>query len=440
MTSSIGRDHARYSGSPSPSDSSPIVVERWVTEQPLFVLAALVATALWVVIVFTVVPLVYAVFLGLFFGLMRLGFMAHIRGSAVRLGPNQFPELHETVARLARRMGIDDVPAAYLMQAGGSLNAFATRFFGANIIVLYSDLLEACGDNTAARDMIIAHELGHIKAGHVRWHLFLMPAAIVPFLLTALSRAREYTCDRYGVAGAGSVDGAGLGLAILAAGAKHGPLVNRAELVRQRGDVESSGLMTVGAWLGTHPPLSNRLAAIDPSLGASAPMSRKGAVRAGLVAIVVPIVLLSAGISIATSKFVQQIRSIGDSTRVAQSRAATARRTEEPAYTPPADAPERARADILRIAKFIDANRRDHGLPWNTTDLYHRLAAGETWEPVDPFDDTHYAYQARGEDFIVYSSGPDGESWTADDIRYDSRVGGIVPAMSSRSTSPPRSR
>src|SRR3954463_9178719 len=239
MTSSIGRDHPRYSSSPSPSDSTPIVVERWPSEQPLFILAALVAAGLWGVIILTVIPLIYAIFLGLFFGLMRLGFIAYIRGSAGRLGPNQFPELHATVERLARRMELDDVPAAYLMQAGGSLNAFATRFFGANIIVLYSDLLEACGDNTAARDMIIAHELGHIKAGHVRSHLFLMPAAIVPFLLTALSRAREYTCDRYGLAGAESVDGAGLGLAILAAGAKHGPLVNRAELVRQRGDVES---------------------------------------------------------------------------------------------------------------------------------------------------------------------------------------------------------
>jgi hypothetical protein len=45
------------------------------------------------------------------------------------------------------------------------------------MIVLYSDSLEACGDDTAARDVIIAQELGHISAGHVRSHWFLMPAA-----------------------------------------------------------------------------------------------------------------------------------------------------------------------------------------------------------------------------------------------------------------------
>src|SRR5205085_8706928 len=150
MTSSIGREHAHYSG--SAPDISPIVVQPWPSEQPLFALAGLVAVGLWVLIVFTVIPLVYAVFLGLFFGLMRLGFIAHVRGSAVRLGPEQFPELHGTVERLVGRMGMAKVPETYLMQAGGSLNAFATRFFGADIIVLFSDLLEACGDNTAARD------------------------------------------------------------------------------------------------------------------------------------------------------------------------------------------------------------------------------------------------------------------------------------------------
>ena len=429
MTSSIGHDHARYSA--TTQDNSPIVVEPWPSEQPLFALSALIATGLWVIIVFTVIPLIYAVLLGLFFGLLRVGFIAHVRGSAVRLGPNQFPELYGTVERLARRMEMEEVPAAYMMQAGGNLNAFATRFFGANMIVLYSDLLEACGDNTAARDMIIAHELGHIKSGHVRWHLFLLPASFVPFLLTALSRAREYTCDRYGVAGAGSIEGAGLGLAILAAGAKHGPLVNRAELVRQRGDVESSGLMTLGAWLGTHPPLSKRLAAIDPSLGGSKPASRQGALRAGIVAIALPLILFFTGLSIVTSKFVKQFQAIADSARTAQAggraNSSATRREEEPAYTPPPDAAQRAHADILRIAQFIESNRRKSGLPWNGVDLYRRLAEADSgWHPVDPFDGARYAYQARGDDFIIYSSGPDGESWTSDDIRYDSRVHGIV--------------
>jgi Zn-dependent protease with chaperone function len=203
---------------------------------------------------------------------MHLGFVSHVRGNAVRLGPDQFPELHERVTLLAQRMGLERVPEAYLMQAGGSLNAFATRFLRSNMIVLFSDLLEQCGDNEAARDMIIAHELGHIRAGHLRWRWLIAPSLIVPFLGMALSRAREYTCDRIGAAGAGDRDGALLGLTILAAGGRYAPLVNREAFVAQRAAF-ATGWMTIGEWLSSHPPLAKRMVAIDPSLGVGRPAS-----------------------------------------------------------------------------------------------------------------------------------------------------------------------
>jgi Zn-dependent protease with chaperone function len=425
MTSSIRHEPARYT---APDDSSPITVARWPSEEPLFALAALISAGLWLLLTISVIGLVYAGFFAIFFAMLHLAFITHVRGSAVRLGPDQFPELHGVVERLARRMGMTEVPATYLMQAGGTLNAFATRFLRSHIIVLYSDLLEACGENTAARDMIIAHELGHIKSGHLRWHWFLLPAGIVPFLLTALSRAREYTCDRYGLAGAGSAEGAGLGLAILAAGAKHGPSVNRQELVRQRADVERSGLMTIGEWLGTHPPLSKRLAAIDPSLGAGVRVSRQGAVRAGLSVIAIPLAILAIGVSVLTSKFVRQIRTVMDSAQVASRGGSNVGPgAASPIYKPPADAAERARKEVLDVAQFIEADRRNRPLPWNASELYQRLAESRPdWVPLDPYDGTQLGYQARGSDFVVFSSGADGEPWTDDDIRYDSRVHAIV--------------
>src|SRR5262249_50813733 len=153
-------------------------------------------------------------------------------------------------------------------QHDGALNAFAMRFLRAHMIVLFSDLLEACGENTAARDMIIGHELGHIRAGHLRGRWLLMPASFVPFLGSALSRAREYTCDRYGSAAAGDPDGALLGLTILSAGGRYGPLVTRAALVEQRRDL-ASAWMHLGEWLGSHPPLSRRLCALAPELAAA---------------------------------------------------------------------------------------------------------------------------------------------------------------------------
>jgi Zn-dependent protease with chaperone function len=231
--------------SPLRQSQATITIEPWPGERPLFLLALLVSLALWLLATITVIGLVYGAIFGLFFFVMHLAFVAYVRGNAVRLGPDQFPEIHSTVVRLAGRIGLDPVPEAYLMQAGGSLNAFATRFLRTHMVVLFSDLLEACGDNTAARDMIIAHELGHVHRGHLKWHWVLLPAHLIPFLAQALSRAREYTCDRYGLAGAGSTEGALLGLAILSAGGTHGPLVNRRVFVAQRGAL-NTGWMTIG--------------------------------------------------------------------------------------------------------------------------------------------------------------------------------------------------
>jgi beta-lactamase regulating signal transducer with metallopeptidase domain len=127
--------------------------------------------------------------------------------------------------------------------------------------------------------MIVAHELGHIKEGHLKHLWFLLPGLFVPFLGSALSRAREYTCDRYGMAGAGQKEGAMRGLTILAAGAKRGPQVNVTALARQVEDLDS-GWLTLGTWLATHPPLSARLIALEEALKPAGYTGSRGMVRA----------------------------------------------------------------------------------------------------------------------------------------------------------------
>jgi Zn-dependent protease with chaperone function len=135
---------------------------------------------------------------------------------------------------LSRQIGIRKVPETYVIQAGGSLNALATRYFRSDFIVLFADLLDACGDNTEARDFIIAHELGHLQAGHLRKRWLLLPGLFTPLLGSAWSRACEYTADRYGASVGRDREAALEGLCILAAGAKQGPKVNRRALVSQR--------------------------------------------------------------------------------------------------------------------------------------------------------------------------------------------------------------
>ena len=290
-----------------PRSSGTVHVERWPSELPLQALCILASLVIYTALIISVVGIFYLVSFALLFFLMNAVLVAHVRGSAVRLGPQQFPELHRRVEEIARRVGLEKVPDAYLMQAGGALNAFATRFLGLNVIVLYTELLAACGDNEAARDTIIAHELGHIKAGHLRLRWLIIPGTAVPLLGSALSQAREYTCDRYGLAGSGDKAGALLGLTVLAAGGKHAPLVNQQALARQREDL-NTGWLTIGGWLASHPPLSKRLAALEPALLTGVPTSWTGRLRAIAIVGTVGLVVVGGGVYMALKvpKFMEE--------------------------------------------------------------------------------------------------------------------------------------
>ena len=83
---------------------------------------------------------------------------------------------------------------------------------------------------------------------------------------------------------AGDRLGALRGLAILSAGARHGPKVDLKEFVKQRESL-NTGLMTIGKWMGTHPTLSERMLALDDTLNAEAKPHRRGPIMA-LVTIV----------------------------------------------------------------------------------------------------------------------------------------------------------
>lgn len=267
-------------------------IDPWPSEWILSLFVWLASGFLWVFLAVSVVGFVYVIIFALFFFVSHLYMVSHIRGSAVRIGPEQFPEIHARIEALCTQFGFKTIPEAYIQQAGGVLNAFAMRFLRSNMIILYSELLEACGTDTGARDMIIAHELGHIRAGHLKWHWLKAPGLMVPFLGSAYSRAREYTCDRYGLAGAGTKEGALKGLTLLAAGGKYGALVNVKVFAEQKA-LLNTGLMTIGEWFSSHPPLAKRVIALDADLKATAPSQTRGVVTAVLI-FAIPYVLFAA--------------------------------------------------------------------------------------------------------------------------------------------------
>jgi Zn-dependent protease with chaperone function len=394
---------------------APVRVERWPTEIPLLIMVVIAAAGLWVLLAISLIGFFYAFLIGAFLFVSHLSFIAHLRGSAVRLGPDQFPDLYRRVSELAARAGIDRVPEAYVMQAGGTLNALATKFLRSKMLVLYSDLLEACGDNLAARDMIIGHELGHIKAGHLRMHWFLLPGFMVPFLGMAYSRAREFTCDRYGAALCGDPRGALVGISILAAGGSHGHRVNLEALARQREQL-NTGWMTIGKWLGTHPPLSERITALSPSLVQGSAASIRGPILALVILLMVfALPMIGSGLF---------MRSVLPEFQKALLKAQAA---GQPDLDSPIDvtaAKEQVADDLALLAEVANAHRESTGhVPADeaTLILAWEESHGDRAIPIDPFDGNRYGYRVEENNFILWSSGPDGQSATEDDIWLDSR-------------------
>ena len=398
-----------------PLTADAIKVEPWPSERPLTIAAFLIAGAFWLVLAFTIIGLFYALLLVGILSLSHVLMIAHIRGNSVRLGPNQFPELHQAVEQLARRVGLPRAPEAYLMQAGGVLNAFATKYFRGNFIVLYSDLLDACGANTGARDMIIAHELGHVRSGHLNWLWFLFPAYLFPWPGRALSRAREYTCDRYGLAGAGGKDGALTGLTILAAGGRHGPLVNRAALVDQADSLGGLGMRWAQMYM-SHPPLVRRIAALDPSI-AKKPVPIPGATYA--IATVGAAALVALGVLAVGKNMVDLVKALGATPQTESALDPT------PAPRPVADtnmASAKVNIDFMALRAFITAEvTAGRTLPADAQELYQRYEASNGGDgPTDPFDGARYGYVRVGEGYKLVSSGPDGLPDTDDDLIFQS--------------------
>ena len=112
------------------------------------------------------------------------------------------------------------MPDAYVVLGNGVINAAASGHGFRRFVFINSDLLEVGG---AAREpdalrFVIAHEVGHIAAGHTSYWRILgtIAAQWIPVVGSTLSRAQEYTADNFGHALV--PQGARLAMATLAGG------------------------------------------------------------------------------------------------------------------------------------------------------------------------------------------------------------------------------
>ncbi|WP_214818257.1 M48 family metallopeptidase [Exiguobacterium sp. s59] len=193
--------------------------------------------------------------------------IGYIRTNGVKVTARQFTELHDMVQRVGADMGIRLLPDVYILQAGGVLNAFATRFFQKNMVILYSDVVELTRTGqTKEVEFVIAHELAHIRRNHVQKQWVVLLGSIIPFLGSAYSRACEYTCDRMAAHYIQDFGTAKRALTVLAIGGPLAKEVNEFDYLYEASR-ENGFIAKYSELLSTHPTLPKRIASIATSAG-----------------------------------------------------------------------------------------------------------------------------------------------------------------------------
>lgn len=228
-------------------------------ERKYFLLALIASLLTYLFLIISITGIIFLVF---FLGITLFAhglMLAYIRTNGVKLSSTQFPAIYNKTLILAEQMGMTSFPDIYVLQSGGALNAFATKFFGRNMVVLYSEVFELI--KQGAEDelaFIIAHELAHIKRRHLTKQMLILPALWIPLLGEAYSRSCEYTCDRIGAFYTGNLQASKNSLVILAVGRGLYKDVQQQEFIEQIA-TENGFFIWLSQKTSTHPPLPKRI-------------------------------------------------------------------------------------------------------------------------------------------------------------------------------------
>jgi Zn-dependent protease with chaperone function len=227
-------------------------------EDTYFVFVLIISILFWLAIAATIVGLFYAVLIGFFLWLGNGLLVALLRAEAVRVDERQLPQLHQAFLQVCRQLGVATPPKLYVLQAGGALNAFATRFSGRDFVVVFSDFLEALGPDSNEMKFVLGHEIGHIKSRHILKQIFLGPGLFAPLIGPAYRRAWETSCDRFGAFAAQDVGASVRAMLTITGGRENGRKLDADAFASQHRD-ERGFFVSLHELTSTYPTLSRRV-------------------------------------------------------------------------------------------------------------------------------------------------------------------------------------
>jgi Zn-dependent protease with chaperone function len=234
-------------------------VKAWMFRSKNEFLSLFFSIALLLVIGIILSTINFYMVVGLFFaGLIFIHLQqAQYLGSAVRVYESQFPKIYKEFVNLARLLRIRR--ATLYIKQDPNLNAFT---LGVNkcTVVLTSALVEQLTPQELK--FVLAHELGHFKAGHTFISSLINPIGMNNILNTYVfgfwQRKAEYTADRCGLVLTKDVNSSISGLIKLSIG---GALYKSMDIQAYATQVSKSDGIAVklSEMLSDHPLITNRV-------------------------------------------------------------------------------------------------------------------------------------------------------------------------------------
>lgn len=164
-------------------------------------------------------------------------FLARLHGHAIKVGPNQYPQIHSLVTEASDVLGID-APTVFILQGHGVFELFvARRFSRRGILMITSNMLDDLTEHRSSRELMffIGRQLGLIATGYFRfWTLKHTVGQFSLFFYWAWQRRTHMTADRLGLLVAGDLYAAEQALLIITAGSGIAPNTNAQAIKEQR--------------------------------------------------------------------------------------------------------------------------------------------------------------------------------------------------------------
>ncbi len=186
---------------------------------------------------------------------------ARLKGGAVLITPQSWPELHSLVEEAKAKLGVSDAKA-YVAQ-DNAFNAFATRLAGRNYVVLNSGAVDTLLRKGKLEDLkfLVGHECGHVALGHVSFWGGTVPhlASLIYPLYAWYRRCQERSADRCGLWCAGNRADAHRSIAVLAGGSEMGARLDINAVSTQWNEIRDETWIMISRYYSEYPHTVERI-------------------------------------------------------------------------------------------------------------------------------------------------------------------------------------